>query len=185
MKKDIAEFVVKCSNCQNQRPGDLAWIIEILEWKWETINIYFITGLPRSRRQHDSIWTDGQAERSIQTIEDMLRACVINFKGNWYDHIPLVEFTYNNNYHSRIQMAPYEALYKCLCDPSLIVPTENFGIKDNLSHKEIPVQILDRQVWELRTKEVASIKVLWRNKFVEEETWEAEEEISTSLQMQR
>ena len=43
----------------------------------------------------------------------MLRACVINFKGSWDDHLPLVEFAYNNNYHSNIQMAPYEALYGC------------------------------------------------------------------------
>ena len=51
-------------------------------------------------------------------------------------------------------------LKKCMGDPSLIIPTENIGIKDNLSYKEIPVQILDRQVRKLRTKEVALVKVL-------------------------
>ena len=51
-------------------------------------------------------------------------------------------------------------LKKCMGDPSLIIPTENIGIKDNLSYKEIHVQILDRQVRKLRTKEVASVKVL-------------------------
>nr|XP_009777849.1 PREDICTED: uncharacterized protein K02A2.6-like [Nicotiana sylvestris] len=55
--------------------------------------------------------TDGQAERTIQTLEDMLRACVIDFKGNWDDHLPLIEFAYNNSYHSSIKMVPYEALY--------------------------------------------------------------------------
>ena len=45
----------------------------------------------------------------------MLRACVINFKGIWNDYIPLIEFSYNNTYHYRIQMAPYEALYGCRC----------------------------------------------------------------------
>ncbi|WMV40442.1 hypothetical protein MTR67_033827 [Solanum verrucosum] len=69
-------------------------------------------------------------------------------------------------------------LKKCMRDPSLIIPT---GIKDNLSYEEVSVQILDLQVRKLRTKEVASTKVLWRNQFVEEATWEAEEEISTSL----
>ncbi|KAH0709023.1 hypothetical protein KY284_010450 [Solanum tuberosum] len=128
MKKGIAKFVAKCPNCQqvkveHQRPG----------------------GLPRSRRQHDSIWvivdrmtksthflpkgvgskvnlstafhpqTDGQAERTIQTLEDMLRVCVIDFKGNWDNHLPLIEFAYNNSYHSSIQMAPYEALYGRRC----------------------------------------------------------------------
>ncbi|WMV44965.1 hypothetical protein MTR67_038350, partial [Solanum verrucosum] len=62
-------------------------------------------------------------------------------------------------------------------DPSLILPTESIRIKDNLSYEEVPVQILDRQVRRLRTKDVASVKVLWRNQFVEEATWEAEEDM--------
>ncbi|WMV48996.1 hypothetical protein MTR67_042381 [Solanum verrucosum] len=73
-------------------------------------------------------------------------------------------------------------LKKCMGDPSLIIPTENVGIKDNLSYEEISVQILDRQVRKLRTKEVASVKVLWRNQFVEEATWEAEEDIKKRYQ---
>ena len=68
-------------------------------------------------------------------------------------------------------------LRKCLGDPSLIVPTDNVGIKDNLSYEEVPVEILNRQVRKLRTKEVASVKVLWRNQFVEEMTWEAEKDM--------
>ena len=59
--------------------------------------------------------TDGQSERTIQTLEDMLRMCVIDLGGNWDDHLPLVEFSYNNNYHSSIEMAPYEALYGRKC----------------------------------------------------------------------
>ena len=59
--------------------------------------------------------TDRQAERTIQTLEDMLRACLIDFKGNWDDHLPLIEFAYNNSYHSSIKMAPYEALYERKC----------------------------------------------------------------------
>ncbi|WMV09835.1 hypothetical protein MTR67_003220 [Solanum verrucosum] len=68
-------------------------------------------------------------------------------------------------------------LKNCLRDPSLNVPTENIGIQDNLSYEKLPVQILDRQVHKLRTKEVASAKVLWRNQYVEEATWEAEEDM--------
>ncbi|WMV38472.1 hypothetical protein MTR67_031857 [Solanum verrucosum] len=68
-------------------------------------------------------------------------------------------------------------LKKCMDDPSLIIPTESIEIKDSLSYEEIPVQILDRQVHKLRTKEVTSVKVLWRNQFVEEATWEAEEDM--------
>ena len=54
--------------------------------------------------------TDGQEEHTIQTLEDMLGACIINFKGNWDNHLPLIEFSYNNSYHLIIAMAPFEAL---------------------------------------------------------------------------
>ena len=59
--------------------------------------------------------TDGQSERTIQTLEDMLRACVLEFKRSWDRHIPLMEFAYNNTYQSSIEMAPYEALYGRKC----------------------------------------------------------------------
>ncbi|KAH9763327.1 Endonuclease [Citrus sinensis] len=55
--------------------------------------------------------TDGQSERTIQTLEDMLRTCVMEFKGNWDNYLPLMEFAYNNSYQASIEMAPYEALY--------------------------------------------------------------------------
>lgn len=59
--------------------------------------------------------TDGQSERTIQTLEDMLCACVLQFKGSWDAHLPLVKFAYNVNYHSSIDMAVYEALYGRRC----------------------------------------------------------------------
>ena len=165
-------------------------IIKVPTLKWETINITFVVGLPKTRRQHDSIWvivdiftksahfipvkstyrdeyyvrlyideivrwhwiplsiisdrgsqftshfwrsfqkslgtqvklsiafyrqTDGQAEGTIQTLEDMLRACVIDFRGNWDDHLPLIEFLYNNSCHSSIGMTLFEALYCRRC----------------------------------------------------------------------
>ncbi|WMV42390.1 hypothetical protein MTR67_035775, partial [Solanum verrucosum] len=58
---------------------------------------------------------DGQTERTIPIVEDMLRACVINFKGSWDDELLLIEFAYNNNFHSSIEMDPYEALYGRRC----------------------------------------------------------------------
>ena len=62
--------------------------------------------------------TDGQSERTIQTKEDMLRGCVMDFTKNWYQYLLLIEFLYNNSYHFSIQMAPYEALYgKKYCPP--------------------------------------------------------------------
>ena len=59
--------------------------------------------------------TDGQSERTIQTLEDMLRACVMEFKGSWDTHLSLMEFAYNNSYQASIEMAPFEALYGRKC----------------------------------------------------------------------
>nr|GEX60595.1 putative reverse transcriptase domain-containing protein [Tanacetum cinerariifolium] len=59
--------------------------------------------------------TDGQSERTIQTLKDMLRACVIDFGKSWDRHLPLVEFSYNNSYHTSIKAAPFEALYGQKC----------------------------------------------------------------------
>ncbi|GJW46498.1 putative reverse transcriptase domain-containing protein [Tanacetum coccineum] len=59
--------------------------------------------------------TDGQSERTIQTFEDMLRACVMDFGGIWDVHLPLVEFSYNNSYHSSVRCAPFKALYSRKC----------------------------------------------------------------------
>ena len=56
-------------------------------------------------------------------LEDMLRACVLDFKGSWEENLPLVEFAYNNSYQVSIQMVPYEALYGRLC-PFLVYWTE-------------------------------------------------------------
>ena len=59
--------------------------------------------------------TDGQSEMTIHVLEEMLQACVLNLKGSWEEHLPLVEFAYNNSYQTSIQMSPYEALYGRPC----------------------------------------------------------------------
>nr|GEX11577.1 putative reverse transcriptase domain-containing protein [Tanacetum cinerariifolium] len=59
--------------------------------------------------------TNGQSERTIQTLEDMLRACVMDFEKGWDKHLPLIEFSYNNSYHISIKAAPFEALYGRKC----------------------------------------------------------------------
>nr|GFA80533.1 putative retroelement [Tanacetum cinerariifolium] len=71
------------------------------------------TNLDMSTAYHPE--TDGQIERTIQTLEDMLRACVIDFRNGWVKHFPLVEFSYNNSYHASIKAAPFEALYDQKC----------------------------------------------------------------------
>ncbi|WMV57821.1 hypothetical protein MTR67_051206 [Solanum verrucosum] len=89
--------------------------------------------------------TDGQEERTIQTLEDMLRACVLDFKG----------------------------------DPSYITPIEDVQVTGDLTYEEVPIAILDCQVKKLRNKEMAAVKVLWRNQQVEDVAWEAEEAIKS------
>ncbi|XP_021775712.1 uncharacterized protein LOC110739565 [Chenopodium quinoa] len=76
---------------------------------WKSVQENFGTTLKMSTTFHPS--TDGQTERTIQTLEDMLRGCVIDFQGGWEDRLDLIEFSYNNSYHASIGMAPFEALY--------------------------------------------------------------------------
>ena len=63
--------------------------------------------------------TGGQSEMTIHVLEDMLWACVLDLKGGWEEHFPLVEFAYNNSYQASIRMAPYEALYGRPCRSSI------------------------------------------------------------------
>ncbi|GJU97032.1 putative reverse transcriptase domain-containing protein [Tanacetum coccineum] len=80
---------------------------------WQTFQKALGTRLDMSTTYHPQ--TDGQSERTIQTLEDMLRACVIDFGGSWDVHLPLAEFSYNNSYHTSIRCAPFEALYGRKC----------------------------------------------------------------------
>ncbi|GJT92070.1 putative reverse transcriptase domain-containing protein [Tanacetum coccineum] len=134
MKADIATYVSKCLTCakvkaEHQKPSGLLQQPEIPVWKWERITMDFVSGLPRtpsgslqealgtnldmSTAYHPQ--TDGQSERTIQTLEDMLRAYVIDFGSSWDHHLALVEFSYNNSYHASVKVAPYEALYERKC----------------------------------------------------------------------
>lgn len=195
MKRDVAEFVARCLNCQKVKaewckPKGLIQSLDIPNGKLDSILVDFVGGMPRTKTGHDKIWvivdlltkttrliainatstmeklakayvkyvvkyhgvaqeiisdrdlrflshflgalqvemgtklkfsiafhptTDGQTERTIQTLEDMLRACVIDFQGSCDEHLDLIEFSYNNSYHNSIEMAPYEALYGQKC----------------------------------------------------------------------
>ncbi|XP_070039256.1 uncharacterized protein [Nicotiana tomentosiformis] len=280
MKKDITEMVAQCPNCQqvkaqHQRPGGLTQCIELPLWKWDMINMDFITGLPRTPWRYNSIWViiDRLTKsahflpvRTTYSVEDYAKLYIreiVRFHG-----VPLyiisdrgAQFTtyfwksfqkglgtqrlaaYNTKSQKsyadvrrrdlefdvedwvflkvspmkgvmrfgkkgklnpryvgpykiirRIGKVAYELdlpleleavhpvfyvsmLRKCIGDHSRIMPIEDIHIAEDLSYAEVPVVILDRQVRKLRTKEVASVKVLWRNNNIEEMTWEAEEEM--------
>ncbi|RZB65706.1 Transposon Tf2-9 polyprotein [Glycine soja] len=80
---------------------------------WASLHEALGTKLKLSSAYHPQ--TDGQTERTIQTLEDLLRACIIEQQGSWMDCFPLIEFTYNNSYQASIGMAPFEALYGRKC----------------------------------------------------------------------
>ncbi|GKB89468.1 putative reverse transcriptase domain-containing protein [Tanacetum coccineum] len=80
---------------------------------WGSLQKALGTSLDMSTAYHPQ--TDGQSERTIQTLEDMLRACVIDFGNGWVKHLPLVEFSYNNSYHASIKATPFEVLYGQKC----------------------------------------------------------------------
>ncbi|GJT37304.1 putative reverse transcriptase domain-containing protein [Tanacetum coccineum] len=164
MKAEIATYISKCMTCAKvkakyQKPSGLLVQPVIPIWKWENITMNFITKLPKTTSDQDTIWVivdqltksthfftnegnrlngevdeiilegtlgtqldmntayhpqkDGQSERTIQMLEDMLRACVMDFEKGCDKHLPLIEFSYNNSYHTSIKAAPFEALYGC------------------------------------------------------------------------
>ncbi|GJW06872.1 putative reverse transcriptase domain-containing protein [Tanacetum coccineum] len=96
------------------------------------------TSLDMSTAYHPQ--TDGQSERNIQTLKDMLRACVIDFGNGWVRYLPLVEFSHNNSYHASIKATPFEALYGQKCH-SPICWAENYV---DLKRKPIEFQVRDR-----------------------------------------
>ncbi|GJZ17957.1 putative reverse transcriptase domain-containing protein [Tanacetum coccineum] len=236
---------------------------------WQSMQNALGTQLDMSTAYHPE--TDGQSERTIQTLEDMLRACVIDFRKGWERHLPLVEFSYNNSYHASIKAAPFEALYgqkcrspvcwaevrdvqltrleiiyettkkivqirqhlqvardqqrsyanirrkplefqvrdcvmlkvsprkgvirfekrgklnpctfhvsklkKCLSDESLIIPMKELRLDDKLNFVEEPIEIMDREVKQLKQSRIPIVKVRWNSKRGPEFTWEREDQI--------
>ncbi|GJU15678.1 putative reverse transcriptase domain-containing protein [Tanacetum coccineum] len=183
---------------------------------WRSLQKSLGTNLDMSTAYHPE--TDGQSERTIQTLEDMLRACVIDFGSGWDKHLPLAEFSYNNSYHASIKVAPFEALYgrkyrphdlkilsrvgpvayklelprelqgihntfhvsnlkKCLSDEDLIIPLDEVRIDEKLHFIEEPIEIMDREVKQLKQSRIPIVKVRWNSSRGPEYTWEREDQM--------
>nr|GEV90906.1 retrovirus-related Pol polyprotein from transposon 297 family [Tanacetum cinerariifolium] len=170
------------------------------------------TNLDMSTTYHPQ--TDGQSERTIQTLKDILRACAMDFGKGWVNHLPLFEFSYNNSYHASIKAAPFEALYgrkchspvcwtegklnpryvgpfkvlekignvayklklpkelsrvhntfhvsnlkKCHADEPLAVLLDGLHFDDKLHFVKDPVEIMDREVKQLKRSQIPLVKV--------------------------
>ncbi|GJZ68109.1 putative reverse transcriptase domain-containing protein [Tanacetum coccineum] len=241
---------------------------------WQSMQSALGTQLDMSTSYHPE--TDRQSKRTIQTLEDMLRACVIDFGKGWEKHLPLVEFSYNNSYHVSIKAAPFETLYgrkcrspvcwakvgdvqlmgleiihetiekivqirqrlqaarysakelrqckakafgipswrscyvksvtservgpmtyklelpkelsnvhntfhvsnlkKCISDESLVIPMKELWLDDKLNFVEEPIEIMDREVKQLKQSRILIVKVRWNSKRGPEITWEREDQ---------
>ncbi|GJV49688.1 putative reverse transcriptase domain-containing protein [Tanacetum coccineum] len=236
---------------------------------WQSLQNALGTQLDMSTAYHPE--SDGQSERTIQTHEDMLRACVIDFRKGWEKHLPLVEFSYNNSYHANIKATPFKALYgrkcrspvcwaevrdvqltgpeiihettekivqihqrlqaardrqrsyanvrkkllkfqvgdrvmlkigpvayklelpeelinvhntfhvsnlkKCLSDESLVIPIKELRLDDKLNFVEEPLEIMNREVKQLKQSHIPIVKVRWNSKRGPKLTWEREDQI--------
>ncbi|GJR29724.1 putative reverse transcriptase domain-containing protein [Tanacetum coccineum] len=221
---------------------------------WQSMQNALGTQLDMSTAYHPE--TNGQSKRTIQILEDMLQACVIDFGKGWERHLPLVEISYNNSYHASIKAAPFEVLYgrkcrslvcwakvrdvqltgpeiihetiekivqirqclqaardrqrsyanvrvgpvaytlelpeelsnvhstfhvsnlkKCLSDESLIIPIKELRLDDKLNFVEEPIEIMDREVKQLKQSPIPIVKVRWNSKRLPEFTWEREDQI--------
>nr|GEV54828.1 putative reverse transcriptase domain-containing protein [Tanacetum cinerariifolium] len=119
---------------------------------WRSFQSALGTRLDMSTVYHPE--TDGQSERTIQTLEDMLRACAIDFGKGWVNHLPLVEFSYNNSYHASIKAAPFEALYGQKCRSPVcwtevgeaqILGVIRFGKRGKLNPRYVrPFKVMER-----------------------------------------
>ncbi|GJY28427.1 putative reverse transcriptase domain-containing protein [Tanacetum coccineum] len=163
MKKDIAGYVSKCLTClkvkvEHQRPSGLLQQPEIpisiisdrdshfTLWFWQSMQEALGTRLDMSTAYHPQ--TDGQSEHTIQTLEDILRACALDFRGSWDVHLLLVDFSYNNSYHSSMRCAPFEALYGRKCHSPIMwaeVKEVRFGKKGKLAPRFVgPFKIVEK-----------------------------------------
>ncbi|GKB11167.1 putative reverse transcriptase domain-containing protein, partial [Tanacetum coccineum] len=178
MKAEIATYVSKCLTCvkvkiEYQKPSGLLVQPEIPQCKWENITIDFVTKLPRTAAGQDTIWvivdrltksahflpmreddtgeeTDGQSERHHSELEDIVRACVLDF-GNGPAESVLLEREWT---FQRLEIE------KCMANEPLAIPLDEIQVDDKLNFIEEPVEIMDREVKRLKQSRIPIVKVM-------------------------
>ncbi|XP_070025209.1 uncharacterized protein [Nicotiana sylvestris] len=167
MKKSIAEFVAQCPNCQqakieNQKPSGLIQNIEIPTWIWEVI-VDQLTKFAHFMPVKTTYTAENYVKLYIKEIV-RLHGVPVAYELELPSELEFVHPVFHAS-----------MLRKFIRGPSRVVLIKDVQVTEDLSYEEMLVAILDRQVRKLRTKDVAYVKVLWRNKNTEEMTWEEEE----------
>ena len=114
---------------------------------WKQVQEGLGTKLNFSTAAHPQ--TDGQSERTIQTLEDLLRLCILDHQGSWVQHLPLIEYAYNNSYQASIGMAPFEALYGRKCKSPLYWDLED-RVSQTVVGERTPNELVQATVEKVR-----------------------------------
>ncbi|GJS99347.1 putative reverse transcriptase domain-containing protein [Tanacetum coccineum] len=197
MKADIATYVSKCLTClkvkaEHQKPSGLLVQPEIPQWKWDNINMDFVTKLPRTPSGYDTIWVkvgDAQLtgpelihETTEKIVQIKQRIQAVRDRQKSYVDVrrkPL-EFQVGDRVMLKLSRVPstfhVSNLKKCLSDEPLAIPLDEIHIDDKLCFVEELVEIMDREVKLLKKSRIPIIKVQWNSRRGPEFTWEREDQ---------
>ncbi|GJR25755.1 putative reverse transcriptase domain-containing protein [Tanacetum coccineum] len=203
MKRHITEYVSRCLTCskikaEHQKPSGFLQQPEIPEWKWEKITMDFVTKLPKSSSGHDTIWVVvdrltrgslfyifgdrvllkvspwkgvvrfGKKEVAPRLCGDHLNreACL---DGGLSAELPQELSCVHDTFH-------VSNLKKCLAEPDVQVPLDEIEIDENLRFVEEPIEIVERDVKNIKRRRVPLVKVRWNSRQGAEYTWEHEDQ---------
>ncbi|GJS62822.1 putative reverse transcriptase domain-containing protein [Tanacetum coccineum] len=211
IKANIATYVSKCLTCakvkvEHQRPSGLLVQLEIPKWKWDNITMDFVTKLPKSSQDYDTIWvivnqltksaiftpmreTDPMDKLARMYLKEVVMKHGIlvsiicdrdpRFASNFWKSLQKALGTsldMSTAYHTVHNTFHVSNLKKCYSDDPLVVSLEGLQVDDKLHFVKEPVEIIDREVKQLRRSRVPIFKVRWNSRKGPEFTWEREDQ---------